>query len=119
MYRHNLGIVILLLPAVQNVVWAGPAQDVADGIRIEATRPSESHEGRPLPLATHWNSGSERMSRGWEPARQIEMIEQGHHLLPWFAYPGEETGKSFAGYYEGPLKKARQLRLPLVLVSTQ
>jgi len=45
------------------VVWSQPASadqvsDTADAIRIEATRSNDDPEGRPLPLATHWTTGS-------------------------------------------------------------
>ncbi len=91
------------------VVWSHPASadqvsDVANAIRIEATRSNDDPEGRPLPLATHWSTGSYPVAKGRGPAWQIRMIEQGHHLLPWFQDPADNH-IPFAEYYEAPLKK--------------
>src|SRR5215472_16284304 len=60
---------------------------VADEIRIEATRTSETGIGHPLPLASHWTTGIHPISKGWSPIQQMKLIEQGHHLLPWFQLP--------------------------------
>ena len=56
---------------------------------------------------------------------QLAMIEQGHFLLPWFAWPTTDAvlsaadWETFSNYYEASIKKARRLRLPLVFVGTQ
>jgi hypothetical protein len=56
----------------------------------------------------------------------LDLIEQGHYLLPWFEFPDPndigpaKSGLSvFKSYYEDPIKRARDLRLPLVLVGRQ
>lgn len=108
------GVFVVWSPAA----WAGQVSEVAKAIRIEATRPDDGPEGRPLPLATHWSTGSYPAAKGRGPAWQLRMIEQGHHLLPWFQDPADNR-IPFAEYYEAPLKRARQLNLPFVIVNTQ
>ena len=89
---------------------------VAAEIRHEATLPNGSDAGYPLPLAAHWNTG--QMPTGFTPAYQIGMIEMGHHLLPWFYFPG--PGENFKyEYYESSIKKAAASGLPVSFVGTQ
>jgi len=93
---------------------------VADEIREEALRSNQSSVGRPLPLAGHWNMGQE--SNGFSPGYQMKMIDQGHHLLPWFLMPNIHANPNdphWINYYEAPIKRAAELRLPIALVSTQ
>jgi len=53
------------------------------------------------------------------------LIAQGHFLLPWFEHPDddddliERDDTRFRAYYEAAIKRARDLRLPLVLVASQ
>ena len=103
----------------------GSRPAVVAAIRAEAARASTGADGYPLPLASHWNSGRHPNSRGWGPHRQLELIEQGHHILPWFAHPprdahlSDSAREAFTRDYEGPLKKACQWGLPLVFVASQ
>lgn len=98
---------------------------VADEIRIEATRPNQSAIGHPLPLMSHWTTGKDPLSKGWAPAQQMHLIEQGHFLLPWFEHPDDEDDPiehddmAFREYYEQAIKRARDLKVPLVLVASQ
>ena len=96
---------------------------MASEIRTEAIRPNQSPQGRPLPLVSHWTTGNHPLSEGWAPTHQIDLIEQGHFLLPWFEFPTTLDISSalidFTTYYEAPIKRARDLGLPLVLVGTQ
>ena len=48
----------------------------------------------------------------------MRMIQKGHHLLPWFSLPSRTKKIDFT-YYEGPLKEAAALNLPISFVSTQ
>lgn len=111
-----------LIPAAA----AGEAPPAAAaGIRAEATRPNLGEEGRPLPLASHWCTGSHTLSKGWAPAWQMQLVEKGHHILPWFRHPsrtgglGEEDLPAFREYFEEPIRKAAAWKLPIVLVATQ
>jgi len=86
----------------------------------QGSQPKESSAERPLPLAGHWNLGEEK--DGFSPAYQLRMIEQGHHLLPWFLMPNvfaDTQDPRWLEYYELAMKKAAQLKLPISLVGTQ
>jgi hypothetical protein len=89
---------------------------VADIIRATAVSVSD----HPLPLAAHWNLG--QSADGFSPAYQMRMIDRGHYLLPWFLMPeinADPTDPQWLSYYEGPIKRASRLKLPISLVSTQ
>lgn len=91
-------------------------------IRAEALRAPDDPLGRPLPLASHWNRGTNPPHDTFDPAFQIGLIEQGHYVLPFLQTPDPTApaGKKLSvEYYEGPLKKLAQWGLPLSLVSTQ
>lgn len=72
---------------------ANPA--VLDAIRTEATRSNRSSEGRPLPLASHWNTST------YHPGYVIQLIEAGHHVLPWGGFPSPTRRQTdqLAGYF--------------------
>jgi len=118
MYRIGLIIFIslssLMRPGLQAVT---PAQDA---IRAEAIRSNNSIDGRPLPLAGHWNTGTE--ADGFSPDYQMRMIEQGHYMLPWFQMPAIDLLRDdprWVSYYEAAIKRAAQLKLPISFVGTQ
>ncbi|NQT39544.1 MAG: hypothetical protein HQ581_18755, partial [Planctomycetes bacterium] len=68
------------------------ARRVAVEIRREALLPPDGPQGRPLPLASHWNMGTVRGTFG--PDHQIGLIQQGHHVLPWMSWPsGDPEGE--------------------------
>ncbi len=91
---------------------AGTAETTSAQIRAEATRSNRDIAGRPLPLVSHWTTGSHKLSAGWAPERQIELLEQGHFLLPWFAHPSttaalsDEARKSFVSYFMAIVESA-------------
>ena len=99
------------------------AKKVAAEIRREATLPPNGPIGRPLPLVSHWNMGSH--GRGWTPQYQVELLDQGHHILPWFGWPRsdpydkEESRKRFHNYYDALLAYCRELVLPISFRGTQ
>jgi len=98
---------------------------VAAEIRAEALRPNLSPDGLPLPLASHWNTGSHRNSAGWAPKAQLALIAAGHHILPVLAHPrfpgavSEKNEAQFVAYYRQALQTASRWKLPLVLKATQ
>lgn len=101
----------------------GQSPAVVNEIR-EAAWPSNGSPnnvtGRPLPLAAHWNLGEEK--NGFDPEYQMKLVERGHHILPWFQLPNQffdPTNPRALTYYEGPIKQAARLRLPISFVSTQ
>ena len=120
---------MLLSTVVVAVACAGDEMStvraVSQAIRAEAVMPNSGDGGRPLPLASAWCTGSHRWSVGWRPARQLALIERGHFILPWFAHPGrgdtldERASAAFREYYEAPIRRAAELKLPLTFVSTQ
>ncbi len=99
------------------------ARKTAAEIRREALLAPNSPSGRPLPLVSHWNMGSQ--GRGWTPQYQTELLDAGCHILPWFSWPsGEPAGsqknaKRFHDYYDALISYCRELRLPICFRGTQ
>ena len=116
-----LAFAAVAVPAV------GDAQQVAAETRQEATAPNAAEHGHPLPVITSWTSGHFRQpsSAGWRPANQMELIEQGHHLMPWFSHPprdGEvpaDPEDFLLQYYKEPILQAARLRLPITFIASQ
>lgn len=98
-------------------------EKTAAEIRKEALLPANGPEGRPLPLVSHWNMGSQ--GRGWTPQYQIELLGCGHHVLPWFGRPrgdpdkDEKAAKRFDDYYAELISLCRELNLPICFRGTQ
>jgi hypothetical protein len=95
---------------------------VPEAIRAEAVRAGDDPVGRPLPLASHWNTGRQPPDDTFDPAWQLELIDKGHHVLPFLhmpdpGLPGDH--KSLDEYYEAAIKRAAALKLPLSLIATQ
>jgi len=102
----------------------GPAaRRVAQEIRREALRPANGPAGRPLPLVSHWNMGSQ--GKGWTPQFQIELLDRGCHILPWFSWPQgdplrrDDSARRFHDYYDGLMTYCRELELPICFRGTQ
>lgn len=99
------------------------ARRAAAEIRREALLPANGPSGRPLPLVSHWNMGSQ--GRGWTPQYQIELLNQGHHILPWLGWPqgdpdkDEKSAERFRDYYADWLDRCRILNLPISFRGTQ
>lgn len=99
------------------------ARKAAAAIRKESTLPPNGPAGRPLPLVSHWNMGSQ--GRGWTPQYQVELLDRGHHILPWMGWPrgdpeaNEKSAKRFHDYYDALLAYCRALDLPISFRGTQ
>jgi hypothetical protein len=99
------------------------ARNVVQEIRREALLPPNAPAGRPLPLVSHWNMGSQ--GKGWTPQYQRELLDQGHHILPWFGWPQsnpldkQDSAKRFHEYYDGLMGYCRELDLPISFRGTQ
>ena len=99
------------------------ARSAAKEIRREALLPPDGPGGRPLPLVSHWNMGSQ--GRGWTTQYQIELLDQGRHILPWLGWPqgnpdaDEKSLQRFNDYYSELLGLCRSLRLPISFRGTQ
>jgi hypothetical protein len=63
--------------------------------------------------------------KGWTPQYQLELLKNGHHILPWMSWPrGDvdakpESAKRFADYYEALLAYCRKFNLPISFRGTQ
>jgi len=99
------------------------ARRVAEEIRREALLPPNGPAGRPLPLVSHWNMGSQ--GKGWTPQYQVELLERGCHILPWFSWPQsdplktEQSARRFHDYYDALMGYCRVLNLPISFRGTQ
>jgi hypothetical protein len=85
------------------------ARRVADEIRREALLPPKGPQGRPLPLASHWNVGTVRGT--FAPDHQIGLLQQGHHVLPWMDWPSGDPQMRWAKH--GPLEEVSKRYLDL------
>jgi len=118
-----------LLATAAGLSWAADrrpteaARRAGKDIRREALLPPNGPEGRPLPLLSHWNMGSQ--GRGWTPQYQTELLDQGHHILPWMGWPqwyrpdDEKSVERFNDYYAGLLGYCRAMNLPISFRGTQ
>ena len=99
------------------------ARHVSIEIRMEALLPPNGPAGRPLPLVSHWNMGSQ--GRGWTPQYQVKLLDRGCHILPWFGWPrgdpsdSEKNAKRFHEYYGALMHYCRELCLPICFRGTQ
>lgn len=88
-------------------------------ISREARLSSSSPQGNPLPLIGSWNQGE--LPNTYDPKYQLDLIEKGHHLYPWFHIdvPGMKTDIKVEDYYEESLGRLIKLKLPVTLISSQ
>lgn len=109
--------------AISTAPNSSAAVKAAAQIRAEALLPPNGPAGRPLPLVSHWNMGSQ--GRGWTPQYQLELLKQGRHILPWMSWPRGDVGakpdsaKRFADYYDAMLTYCRKFNLPISFHGTQ
>src|SRR5262249_15728947 len=73
--------------------------------------------GRPLPLASLWNAGWKPTA--YTPSVQIQMVRDGHHVLPTLYLPDPSGQNKGPDYYRTAIEAAKTLRLPLTFKSTQ
>ena len=90
---------------------------IPDEMLFEATLSNNANLGYPLPFAAHWNRGDNK--GGYNPDYQMEMINNGHYLLPWFTLPDPNSRNIYLKYYETAIRKAAKLHLPISFISTQ
>src|SRR5436190_6831609 len=109
--RFTGGLCLLLSLAIP-IARSAPPPPVVEAIRAEAVRKNHDPEGRPLPLVAHWHRMTCPLSF------QIELIGQGHHVLPWLPtpMPGQKSGKGLGADEEG-LKQLAAWKLPFALVT--
>ena len=89
------------------------ATDLASDIRVAAT--TLDGAAHPLPLAAHWR-GEPDSSFG--PAYQLELLRQGHHILPWLTLPRPDATVDLRRY-EQAIESFARLGLPVALLSSE
>lgn len=122
-----LGGVLLL--GIVNACHAQSAlneQQTADQIRTEISRKKNDPAGHALPVIASWNTGTYlyaypyHKTRGMDPAYQLDLLKDGHHIFPTFAFPSMDAAvDKWQDYYQAPLQRVAQLNLPITLLSTQ
>jgi hypothetical protein len=105
-----LGLLLVFSPTDIAQAADGDIPPAAKVIRAEALKPNVGPEGRPLPLVAHWHRRSLPLSF------QIELIRQGHHILPWQAFDGPRN-KGGELTYAADLKQLRAWGLPFALIT--
>lgn len=122
--RHRLALFVFtcLFAMTPPVAFADEptpaAKRVAEEIRREALLPPNGPQGRPLPLASHWNVGT--VPGSFEPDHQIGLIQRGSHVLPWMSWPsGQVDSDRFDAYYGRLLRYFAKLNLPVSMRGTQ
>jgi hypothetical protein len=127
---YSLGVCLLVLAGSRAVAASGmsPVEARAlEAIRSEALIAPDGPDGRRLPLAASWDIGAE--ATGFSPDWQIEALERGQYLLPWFglSVPRPPAGESSnypwttdSPHYYGPaIRYLSEHHLPLSLETTQ
>src|SRR4051812_14471245 len=118
--------ILLLIAVVIMPAWTASGQStqagferVVEEIRTEAARAGNDSGGYPLPLGANWNWGEDRAA--YTPDFQIQLLEQGHHILPWFGMPlpGEAVTPKRMAYYERAMRRCAELKLPICFVYKQ
>lgn len=117
-------ISLLLLALLPGLAFAArdPLLPAPEEIRREVARPNLDPLGHPLPLVAHFLPGWGGETSAFSPAWQMQMIDQGHFLLPWLAFPPGDAkldAKFWCAYFEGPLAKAKALKLPITFICPQ
>ena len=119
----KIGFAPFVLGLFFSVAAIGSDVDVATEILREALLPPNGPAGRPLPLVSHWNMGSQ--GRGWTPQYQLELLAGGHHILPWLGWPRRnpdasgKNAKRFGDYYGAIIAYCREHKLPICFRGTQ
>jgi len=109
-------LVLALLAATALAADVLPAATTAQSVRAAAIAGPQETAGYPLPLAAHWNTGT--VAGGFDPDHQRQLIEQGHHILPWFQLhrPDERAPDDYGAE---AMKTWARLGLPISFIGTQ
>lgn len=143
LFKHTPRIAWLLLPALAALsAHADAIPPAATVIAAEVSKAGNDPAGRPLPLASSWDSGMgawgltgyphylprEEVKGRLTLQRQREMIEAGHHWLPVLPFPSQALTKAqdpegspwfnFAGHFE-PWDAFAAWGLPVTFAQTQ
>ncbi len=141
-WRASLVTVGLLVSLLTLPLAAGDVPPAAKVIAAEATRPANHPDGRPLPLASSWDSGMgswgltgyphykprEEVKGKLNLQAQVRLIEAGHHWLPVSPFPPRTLTKkqhpqgspwfNFEGHFK-PWDTIAAWKLPVTFANTQ
>ena len=121
-YARQAPVPVLLLSCW--LAWSATANgfEAADAsIQREALASPGLTGGHPLPLAASWEAGWRGRGddpEGFDPSYQVEQIDRGAFLLPWFRLP-EPREPYDLQYYEQTFSRLAERRLPISFLSTQ
>jgi hypothetical protein len=90
--------------------------DIDDVVRRTALAPNNGPDGRALPLMAHFNVGGAD-GLGFAPTWQLERLDAGLPLLPWFPMPG--PGQGFKPADRAALRRCAERDLPVAFMGTQ
>lgn len=79
-------------------------------VRAEALKPNQGPDGRPLPLIAHWHRRS--LPLGF----QLDMLRDGHYVLPWLAFDRHEGGIAVPSN-ASDIKQLRAWGMPFALIT--
>ena len=119
-----IACVVVSMLLVDAAVSQQSGREIAAELGQALQKPSTGPSGFPLPFLSHWTTGKHDLSEGWAPERQLELLDAGLYILPWFEFPDGSSDEpifsmSFSDYYEAPLLRAKELHIPISLVGSQ
>jgi hypothetical protein len=125
--RDLVCLTLPLLAACGGAHAATAEQRAIEAIRAAAVPSPTGPEGRRLPLAASWNIGE--IATGFGPAYQLEEIQSGQYVLPWFGLSIPAAGLArlatypaatdASHYYEAAIRYLAVHHLPVSFESTQ
>ena len=92
-----ISLITLTISVSCNAQSAVNEQQTADQIRTETLRKNNDPVGHALPLIASWNTGTYLYvqpyykKRGMDPAYQLDLLKDGHHIFPTLAFPAMDA----------------------------
>ena len=121
---HHLGLPVVFFALTFNLYGQTPI--TVSEIIAEATRANNDPIGRPLPLASFWESGDydysmiDRPGTFNTPAEQLKWIQQGRHIFPVLRFPQDTSStRNLHSYYGEAFDQFAEWKLPISFKSTQ
>jgi hypothetical protein len=108
---HLLGLALSATALLLGAATASEIPPAASVVRTEALRSQHDPTGRPLPLVAHWHRQSLPLSF------QLQMIRDGHPLLPWLDYNRELSPDRVQAAYGDGLRTLKEWNLPFALIT--
>lgn len=125
---HALGRAVVVLVSLAGIGLSAGCQTptTAEAIASSSAQAPNGQAGRPLPLASHWCTGSHTLSQPYGPDMQLTLVAQGHYVLPWLAHPSisaepsEKEQAHFVWYgYDRFMPRLAEAHLPFTLIASQ